>query len=68
MVHNKLEKDGGRKIIYTLVCDKDEDGKDMKGWGAVIKDGGRRLVTEGGSIEGVGRVFQKAVELRMKQR
>ena len=29
-------------MIYKLACDRDEDGKDMKGEGAVIKDGGGR--------------------------
>ena len=34
----------------------------------MIKDGGGRLVTEGGSIEGVGRIFQRAVEPGREQR
>jgi len=33
-VHTKLEKeDSGRKMIYKLASDRDEDGKDMKGSG-----------------------------------
>ena len=66
----KLEEDGGRKMMYKLARDRDEDGKDMKrgGGGAVIKEGGGRLVTKGGSIEGVGRIFQGAVEPGRKQR
>jgi len=33
-VHTKLEKeDSGRKMIYKLASDRDEDGKDMKGGG-----------------------------------
>ena len=30
-VHNKLEKDGGKKMIYKLAHDRDEDNKDKKG-------------------------------------
>ena len=30
-VYNKLEEDGGRKMMYKLARDRDEDGKDMKG-------------------------------------
>ena len=46
-VYNKLQEDGGRKMIYKLARDRDEDVKNMK-WGgvALIKDGGGRLVTE----------------------
>ena len=46
-VYNKLEEDGGRKTIYKLACDRDEDVKDMKK-GAVIKVGGGRIVTKRG--------------------
>ena len=66
-VYNKLEAHGGRKMIYKLARDRDEDGKDMKGWGVVIKDGGERLdASDRGQYyyKGVGRVFQGAVELR----
>ena len=44
---NKLEEDGGKKMIDNLACDRDEDRKNMKG-GAVIKDARGRLVTERG--------------------
>ena len=51
-----------------MAHDRDGDSKDMKG-GTVIKDGGGRPVTERGSIvEGMGRIFQEAVEPRRKQR
>ena len=30
-VFNKLEEDGGRKMIHKLAHDRDGDGKDMKG-------------------------------------
>ena len=65
-VYNKLEEDGGRKVIHNLSGDRDEESKDMKGssdygWWQETSD------REGGSIECVGRLFQRAVELGKKQ-
>ena len=45
-VYNKLEEDGGRKMIYKLAHDHDGDGKE----GSVITDGGGRLMTEKGAV------------------
>ena len=32
-ISNKLEEDGGKKLIYKLACDRDEESNDMKGEG-----------------------------------
>ena len=36
-VYSKLDEDGGKKMIYKMVRDRDENSKDVKG-GTVIKD------------------------------
>ena len=44
-VYSKLDEDGGKKMIYKMAQDRDENSKDMKG-GTVIKDRNGKLVTE----------------------
>ena len=38
-------EDGGKKMIYKVARDRDENSKDVKG-GSVIKDRNGKLVTE----------------------
>ena len=47
-VYSKLDEDGGKKMIYKMARDRDENSKDMKG-GTVIKDRNGKLVTRAGS-------------------
>ena len=44
-VYSKLNEDGGKKMIYKMARDRDENSKDVKG-GTVIKDRNGKLVTE----------------------
>ena len=44
-VYSKLDEDGGKKMIYNMARDRDENSKDVKG-GTVIKDRNGKLVTE----------------------
>ena len=44
-VYSKLDEDGGKKMIYKMAQDRDENSKDVKG-GTVIKDRNGKLVTE----------------------
>ena len=44
-VYSKLDDDGGKKIIYKIARDRDENSKDVKG-GTLIKDRNGKLVTE----------------------
>ena len=44
-VYSKLDEDGGKKMIYKMARDRDENSKDMKG-GTVMKDRNGKLVTE----------------------
>ena len=44
-VHSKLDEDGGKKMIYKMARNRDENSKDVKG-GTVIKDINGKLVTE----------------------
>ena len=43
--YSKLDADGGKKMIYKMARDRDENSKDVKG-GTVIKDRNGKLVTE----------------------
>ena len=36
-LRNKLEEDGWRKMIYKLDNDRNECGKDMNGWGPLLR-------------------------------
>ena len=42
----KLDEDSGKKIIYKMAHERDEDSKDVKA-GTVIKDRNRKLVQTG---------------------
>ena len=44
-VHSKLDDDGGKKMIYKMARDRDENSKAVK-VGKVIKDRNGKLVTE----------------------
>ena len=44
-VYSKLDEDGGKKMIYKMARDRDENSKDVKG-GTVMKDRNGKLVTE----------------------
>ena len=44
-LYRKLNKDGGKKLIFKMARDRTEDGRDVKR-GAVIKDNSGRLITE----------------------
>ena len=44
-VYSKLDEDGGKKMIYKMARDGDQNSKDVKG-GTVIKDRNGKLVTE----------------------
>ena len=44
-VYSKLDEDGGKKMIYKLARDKDENSKVVKG-GTVMKDRNGKLVKE----------------------
>ena len=44
-VYSKLDEDGGKKMIYKLARDKDENSKVVMG-GTVMKDRNGKLVTE----------------------
>ena len=44
-VYSKLDEDGGKKMIYKMARDRNENSKDVKG-GTVIKDINGKLVTE----------------------
>ena len=44
-VYSKLDEDGGKKMIYKMVRDRDENSKDVNG-GTVMKDRNGKLVTE----------------------
>ena len=44
-VYSKLDEDGGKKLIYKIARDRDENSKDVKG-GTVMKDRNGKLVTE----------------------
>ena len=44
-MYSKLDEDGGKKMIYKMTRDRDENSKDVKG-GTVIKDRNGKLVTE----------------------
>ena len=44
-VYSKLDKDGGKKMLYKMAQDRDENSKDVKG-GTVMKDRNGKLVTE----------------------
>ena len=44
-VYSKLDEDGGKKMIYKMARDRDENSKDVKG-GTVVKDRNGKLVTE----------------------
>ena len=44
-LHQKLDEDGGKKIIFKMARDRTEDGRDVKR-GAMIKDNNGRLITE----------------------
>ena len=44
-VYIKLDEDGGKKMIYEMARDRDENSKDVKGW-TVMKDRNGKLVTE----------------------
>ena len=44
-VYCKLDEDGGKKMIYKMARDRDENSKDVKG-GTMIKDRNGKLVTE----------------------
>ena len=43
--YSKLDEDGGKKMIYKMARDRDENSKDVK-HGTVIKDRNGKLVTE----------------------
>ena len=44
-VYSKIDEDGGKKMIYNMARDRDENSEDVKG-GAVMKDRNGKLVTE----------------------
>ena len=44
-VYSKLDEDCGKKMIYKMARDRDENSKDVKG-GMVMKDRNGKLVTE----------------------
>ena len=44
-VYSKLDEDGGKKMIYKMARDRDENIKDVKG-GTVMKDRNGKLVME----------------------
>ena len=44
-VYSKLDEDGGKKMIYKMARDRDENSKDVKD-GTVMKDRNGKLVTE----------------------
>ena len=44
-LYRKLDEDGGKKMIFKMVRDITEDGRDVKR-GAVIKDNNGKLITE----------------------
>ena len=44
-LHQKLEEDGGKKMIFKMAGNRSEDGRDVKR-GAVIKDNNGRFITE----------------------
>ena len=44
-VHSKLDEDGGKKMIYKMARDRDENSKEVNG-GTVIKDRNWKLVTK----------------------
>ena len=44
-VYSKLDEDGGKKMIYKMALDRDENSKDVKGVTA-MKDRNGKLVTE----------------------
>ena len=54
-VYNKLEEDDGKRIIYKLAHERDENSEDMKagwGWGGDQVWYREASDREGGSIEG----------------
>ena len=57
-VYSKLDEDGGKKIIYKMARDRDENSKDVKG-GTVIKDRNRKLVTEQEAVLKVWEIYFK---------
>ena len=44
-LYQKLDEDGGKKMIFKMARDRTKDGRDVKR-GAVIKDTNGRLITE----------------------
>ena len=44
-LYKKLDEDGGKKIIYKMARDRNEESKDVKR-GSVIKDKNGRLITD----------------------
>ena len=44
-LYRKLDEDGGKNMIFKMVRDRTDDGRDVKR-GSVIKDNNRRIITE----------------------
>ena len=53
-LYQKLDEDGGKKMIFKMTRDRTEDGRDVKR-GAVIKDNNGRLITESQEVLRMGR-------------
>ena len=63
-VYSKLDEDGGKKMIYKMARDRDENSKDVKG-GTVMKDRNGKLVTE---QEAVLKVWESYFKLLNQER
>ena len=59
-VYSKLDEDGGKKMIYKMARDRDENSKDVKG-GTVMKDRNGKLVTEQEAVLKVWESYFKAL-------
>ena len=61
-LYRKLDKDCGKKLIYKMAQERDEDSKDVN-TGSVIKDKNGKLVTDRKDVfKGLGGVFLGAAE------
>ena len=48
-LYRKLDQDCGKKLIYKMAQERDEDNEDVK-TGSVIKDKNGKLVTDGKDV------------------
>ena len=61
-LYKKLDEDGGKKMIYKMARDRNEESKDMKR-GSVIKDKNGTLIRDHNAVlQCMGNLFQRTAE------